>query len=790
MPQVKIDFVSGSCGAGKSHGACRSIKENLHEKNFLYVAPSLILVSEIAERLRSMDVSARVITGETHPKSVKRAVMEALESSPGNGCCLFITWQAFAELPFFPNREEWQLIVDEIPQLDCFYKLKVPFNQRFVTEHVEIDHAVNERVGLLRARDPGKLKSLLNKPRDDVHGLFTDFYRDVVSRHRDVFVDIVSWTRVLEEKAVGGSDDENSVFAVSLLSPKLLDGAIMLGANFERSMIYDWFQRYHRVGFREFEPIKEHLRPVVSRSREIRVFYFLERSFFSKHKAKQRGSGGGAIIEAMDREAASLFGEAPFLYVTNNDRNASSLEEGHGARRMKVGSHGLNRYDGFHNIYFSAALNREPGHLGILRDLGFDLSYVHEATTHEVIYQSVMRTSLRRPDATNPVTILVPDSKAAYRLQDLIGATHVTKLGNIESPKPRPLTAAERKSRLKVTKHTKDLFAAKREQNMLIDIKCTQIAAEYDKRNLISSNSPTCFVTFHQSRYAKSEDEFIFVPCSHQDFIATFRLYARTPIAKKERFFFIPARFDPSIDPKQGYRTQANFHSASMLVLDFDNGSLSPEKFVEMFWTKAGRGQKRSFLLCNTFSRSPEQPNRFRAILFFKTPARSLAAYQAVFDAVIARIVADGYPTAEMGIDMTSRSGVQPFYIPCTNRAYPDHAFFEHYGTDSRDILRHGIDPSSYFKTAPTRPTLERTKQSSINIAASLSSELFDMKRKIMAMSEGRHALFFDFACKTAIHFKDEAKVAAELYEVAGSDPKLRVKVKPALNSLRKYGLI
>ena len=145
---------------------------------------------------------------------------------------------------------------------------------------------------------------------------------------------------------------------------------------------------------------------------------------------------------------------------------------------MEVLSHGLNCYDGYHNIYFSAALNREPRHLALLRDLGFDLGFVHEATTHEVIYQAVMRTSLRDPNATNPVSIVVPDRLAATKLQDLIGATSVTKLGNIESPKPRPLTPAERKRRLKVTKHFQALFAAKREQNMLIDINRTLIAAK------------------------------------------------------------------------------------------------------------------------------------------------------------------------------------------------------------------------------------------------------------------------------------------------------------------------
>ena len=92
-----------------------------------------------------------------------------------------------------------------------------------------------------------------------------------------------------EEQAVGDSDDENTVFAVSLLNPALLDGAIMLGANFERSMLYDWFRRYHGVRFRAFDPIKRRLRAVATSGRDIRVHYFLDRSFFSKHKAKQVG---------------------------------------------------------------------------------------------------------------------------------------------------------------------------------------------------------------------------------------------------------------------------------------------------------------------------------------------------------------------------------------------------------------------------------------------------------------------------------------------------------------------
>jgi len=96
--------------------------------------------------------------------------------------------------------------------------------------------------------------------------------------------------------------------------------------------------------------------------------------------------------------------------------------------------------------------------------------------------------------------------------------------------------------------------------------------------------------------------------------------------------------------------------------------------------------------------------------MFFKTPARSLGAYQAVFDSVIERIAEQGYPIEEMGIDLSCRSGNQSFYIPCANRLYRDYAFFEQYGTETRDIARYGIDPSGYEKTAPVLP---RSKESS-----------------------------------------------------------------------------
>jgi hypothetical protein len=59
-------------------------------------------------------------------------------------------------------------------------------------------------------------------------------------------------------------------------------------------------------------------------------------------------------------------------------------------------------------------------------------------------------------------------------------------------------------------------------------------------------------------------------------------------------------------------------------VLDFDGGALSPEAFEEIFWTKAERGQRHSFIICNSFSCSPEAPNKYRVIFFYLRPALAL----------------------------------------------------------------------------------------------------------------------------------------------------------------------
>ena len=150
------------------------------------------------------------------------------------------------------------------------------------------------------------------------------------------------------------------------------------------------------------------------------------------------------------------------------------------------------------------------------------------------------------------------------------------------------------------------------------------------------------------------------------------------------------------------------FKQSSFMVLDFDNGNLSPDDFVRIFWREAKRGHKRSFVICNSFSRSPEKPNSFRVIMFYKRPATTIDQHKAILASIVHRLEQNGFSADSAKLDPNCKSGIQSFYLPCTNKAHETWAFFEKYGTKTRDLERCAIDPADYEATPTPRETAPR----------------------------------------------------------------------------------
>ena len=154
------------------------------------------------------------------------------------------------------------------------------------------------------------------------------------------------------------------------------------------------------------------------------------------------------------------------------------------------------------------------------------------------------------------------------------------------------------------------------------------------------------------------------------EFVTKMRQLSKQPISdERKRGVFSPTVFRCS--GGRHFRTLKHFSRCYLLPLDIDGGTVTPEMVENIFWYNAGPGEKRPFIIHNSFSACPEDPNRFRVLFFLREPCRSVAEYQAVFDSITERLRKSAFPHVA-NIDMHLRSGVQPIFLPCTNRSYPD----------------------------------------------------------------------------------------------------------------------
>ena len=190
---------------------------------------------------------------------------------------------------------------------------------------------------------------------------------------------------------------------------------------------------------------------------------------------------------------------------------------------------------------------------------------------------------------------------------------------------------------------------------------------------------------------------------------------------------------------------------------------LSPEQFEAIFDppTKSGsRSEGLSFVIYNSFSRRPEEPNRFRVIVFYSEPARSLAAHQGTYDEVVRRLAEAGYPPKTSGLDPNCRSGVHSFWMPATNRAFPEWAFFRPHNTKTRELRRHAINPNDYIAEKEPIPAYLSMRQCGAN--APTREQIDAILGPVRSMTSGREVPWRDAGLRLYSSGLTIAKIEAE----------------------------
>jgi hypothetical protein len=506
----------------------------------------------------------------THDRAVATNINKYLNNAANFGHVLIVTKEAYKHIPYFNRRENWKSVIDEIPQVDVGHKLNLPRNMDKISSRVECGPEVNDHLVQIVAKDPKALRSELDAVKDDLDNVLREFYEHLISDNYDTFVEIADWERLVEKENFSSNENINELTCVSMLNTKLLQNSILLGANVEDSLLFHWLKRFHGLRMGPHDEITSRLRTDI-KPMSCEISYFFENRNFSKYLYNSTVTGSVTFIDLMDENVANKFGNEPFLYVSNKDRK-SKLDEMLNVKKISVHSHGLNDYRDYKAMYFSAALNRTPKHLKVLKHLGFDMEQIRTAESHEITYQSVMRTSLRNELCDDLVRLVVSDKSAAERLVSLIDGSHIVQIGDLDKylKSVVPLTSSQKNHRV-ISRRIRSSMVS---PNSLPFSSIKGLGTDIGKLKNIGEQLKTCYVTTHEHVDKFKQEDCHEIQQNIQEWIKKLRTMSKEVVdSKVDLKLYCPSVFKAKPN-NDSFKCYDCFVKADSLVLDFDQGKV------------------------------------------------------------------------------------------------------------------------------------------------------------------------------------------------------------------------
>jgi hypothetical protein len=715
-----IDFLGALAGAGKTYRLSRYAHDRVGRGGkFLFAQPSKLLIDNTVrdEFGRLSEIPLRAIHGD-NCASPTASIIAHSERAGNRGEVLMISQQALLRLPYFERKQDWTLIVDEIPQVDQFVEFTLPENGERLFPLLKAECSDDSRYALVRPADETARKMLAamaeNKHSDDVWKVFQEFCERVISPHWDTWV----LDSQFQEMRSGASDRQR-LQAFSLLKPSIFEGyqrVIIAGACFEESLLYRFWQS-QRVDFRPMANLP--LRYDTHQGGDLITINYVSDEPWSKrfrNRAVDESENGETVLNHIGRCVEEVVGDQPFLWMGNNDLK-DHFFRARGATRLPNSPHGLNEFQDRHTTVVLSALNPRSCQFTFLEEQGINGTAVRTNHYWSAVYQAVMRSSIRDPNCREPKRIIVMDSDTAHwlakkfpgaKVEPLMGTALAVGKGKPGRPKLHASDADRKKSSRQ--KHELDLLIRQGVLNGddVLAAQYPDLAAEVralaGEGDAVARSGGTAFASIYESE-----------PLDHIDysdddsFVEGLRALHRNRIEKKEDAGLIsPAHFDSEMDDRTS-RGLENIRHLRGIWLDNDGGDLTPEGFAALM-------ARQRVVIWNTFSSTPERP-RWRAFIP-TTEAMSKEAHGLVLGEILHRVNKGGYWSPEdltarsritsrltHGFDLSKLAASSLFYLPA-QAAHPKGSFFRDFAGQDRDPL----EPANFIKWA-VRHGIGETKQ-------------------------------------------------------------------------------
>jgi hypothetical protein len=707
--KTKIYLVDGVCGSGKTHSMVRHISESYAAGlKFVIAQPTKHLCEETTAQLNALGVPTVYVSnddptmaGKTY-HSYQQAVRKLTNGRQGG---VVIT----THHTFFANQHELRdvtrsklhLFFDEIPQVDSTTYLNVKRHHDFIERHFDVSDTGDHQLLDFEIK-PGSYHQLEDFREVGLSGkdLFIgkdvcDFLSVMLDMGRRKYLNKARWhTR---------NFNEYQLQMHTLLMPDAFrnwNTCRMMGANAKLSMMYALWQ-YYDVEFEDdqkFNLKKDHSE---LSNRRIEVHYFSGRNW-----SKSVRDAAQNRFANLSKDVDDLFDGQESLWVANNDVNDAEWAVRKSTRISNI-SHGINKYDEVNNIAFLSALNDVPAHFEFIsRKFGIDDRTLKRAKALETMYQAVMRTSLRNPNSTATVRVVVGDKDQADFLSDLFRNAKVFALDQVEEE-----WGEARKTRGRPKQQLiKSAYDRKKESEQRKN--AYKLALERVTKNTIDRG----VIVTHEASIRSNKDNLTSATATHwEDVLELFTTAFDTQYKSKEDnslLNFVSFKSDTRTKGK------ADIEYVAGIQLDFDSGMLSWQRASAIF------GDIRH-ITYNSFNNGKENTLRFRVVIPFDKPVTTEIA-EAIWDVLANRIRTDGWfvgrntdkwdHAKDSGLDVSKRPANSFYYAPCQSNFGKKWSFFDtqHWDKPVLDALKAiestVIELPDYVETETTANRGEKLK--------------------------------------------------------------------------------
>lgn len=362
----------------------------------------------------------KVFHGDTVGQNVAHQLAEYLVEPEDRPHVVMATHQVLPRIPFLADARAWDLVIDEVPQVDREQAHIVPTTHPFITNHLQVEQH-DGVYGRIKLTEPEAIKAIArNSDEDELLEQFRETATILTSKHWPSYVHLEQFAKLMM-----GTGKALNIH--SILSPSIVNGfasVFIAGANFEDTGLFALWSKMG-IQFKEDTNFAKGLRYRTHANGKLATIHFAMERNWSRNLLEQ-STDGKPNLERLRDAAKLVFEDREFLWQANKSV-PDNFFKGAG-QRLPNNPLGLNEFDNIHDVVFLSALNPSPTHGKFLLSRGMTPSEIERQGYCGVAYQAIMRTSLRDFVEMTPKNIIVPDERLARYLADMLPGSQVQKL--------------------------------------------------------------------------------------------------------------------------------------------------------------------------------------------------------------------------------------------------------------------------------------------------------------------------------------------------------------------------